>query len=246
MKEINQETISISVPQTINEEKIWQKILQLFETAFDAVRTRKNRFNFQSPQLINKFSFKNINKKTIVQYLTLALILVMVLVGGIKLIDSISQSSSSGVSLDNTKIADAVKTERINKDFKFSLRDEKGKEISTFTYSIESADLRKEILVKGQKATAVKGRIFLILNLKLVNTLKQGINVNAKDYVRLTVNDKKDELLAPDIHNDPVEVQAISTKFTRVGFAINEADKNQVLHIGEIDGKKEEIRLNFK
>ena len=85
----------------------------------------------------------------------------------------------------------------------------------------------------------------MIINLKIVNTLKQGINVNAKDYMRLTVNGNNNELLAPDIHNDPVEVQAISTKYTRVGFAINESDKNYVLRIGEIDGGKESIKLAF-
>ena len=108
------------------------------------------------------------------------------------------------------------------------------------------AELRKEILIKGQKATAIKGRIFLIINLKIVNTLKQGINVNARDYMRLTVNGNSNELLAPDIHNDPVEVQAISTKHTRVGFAINDNEKNYVLQVGEIDGGKESIKLNLK
>ncbi|MBI2031185.1 MAG: hypothetical protein HYT08_01085 [Candidatus Levybacteria bacterium] len=247
MEEINQEAISISVPQPtqpLTGEKIWHKIFRLFNIGLDAVQTRRSRF--QPLQFSSKLNFRNLkfNKKNILQYLILALILILVLVGGIKLINQIVPSSSTNVGGD-LKIAGPVNSKKLNKEFKFSLRDEKGEEISKFSYIVESVELRKEILVKGQKATAIRGRIFLILNLKFVNTLKQGINVNARDYIRLSVNNSN-ELLAPDIHNDPVEVQAISTKYTRAGFAINETDKNLKLQIGEIDGKKETISLDFK
>lgn len=240
MEEIKQEAISIPVPQSsYGIERIRQKIAVLFEISYRELRERGRRFNFQN------FKF---SKRNFIQYFVLAVILVVVVVGGMKMINqiaSIQQSSSNGRP-GEIKIAEALNTQKINKDFKFSLRDEKGKEISKFAYTVESAELRKEILVKGQKATAISGRIFLIINIKIVNTLKQGINVNARDYTRLTVNNNAKELLAPDIHNDPVEVQAISTKYTRVGFAINESDKNYVLQIGEIDGGKESIKLNFK
>ncbi len=249
MEEIKQEAISIPMSQPFyGIEKIRQKIAQLLEVSYTELRERRKRFNFQIPQFLNKFNLQNFkfNKKNIIQYLILAIILIVVLVGGMKIIDRVAspQQSLSNSKSGGDRIAGPLNTQQINKDFKFSLRDEKGKEISTFSYAIESAELRKEILVKGQKATAIKGRIFLIINLKIVNTLKQGINVNARDYMRLTVNNTK-ELLAPDIHNDPVEVQAISTKYTRVGFAINESDKNYVLQIGEIDGKKESVDLKI-
>lgn len=220
------------------------------EVSYSEIRQRRKQFNFQIPQFLNKFNFQNFkfNKKNLIQYMVLAIILIVVLVGGMKMINQIApnQQFSAGGNPGEIKIAGALNTEKLNKDFKFSLRDEKGKELSKFTYAVESAELRKEILVKGQKASAIKGRIFLIINLKIVNTLKQGINVNARDYMRLTVNGNKNELLAPDIHNDPVEVQAISTKYTRVGFAINESDKEYALQVGEIDGGKESVKLNFK
>jgi hypothetical protein len=43
-----------------------------------------------------------------------------------------------------------------------------------------------------------------------------------------------------------VEVQAISTKFTRVGFPINENDSDLKLRVGEIEGEKETIPLELK
>ncbi|MDO8658780.1 MAG: hypothetical protein Q7K55_08615 [Candidatus Levybacteria bacterium] len=133
----------------------------------------------------------------------------------------------------------------LNKGFTFPLNNEKGQEVSKIKYDIESAELQDQILVKGQRATAVKGRTFLILNIKITNKHNQGITLNSRDYIRLLINNQK-ELLAPDIHNDPVQIQAISTKYTRLGFPINEDYKNLKLQIGEIGGKKEDIILNLK
>lgn len=111
-------------------------------------------------------------------------------------------------------------------------------------FMIESAELRKQILVKGQPQTAAPGRLFLIFNLKLTNSLDKGLNINTRDYVRLSINGSS-EKLAPDIHNDPVEVQAISTKYTRLGFPVSETDKQFTIQLGDIKGEKVEIPLQF-
>jgi len=102
-----------------------------------------------------------------------------------------------------------------------------------------------EIVVKGQRATAIRGRTFLILTLKITNGYTRPIEIDTKDYVRLSVNGNRDEWLAPDIHNDPVLVQATSTKFTRVGFPVYDSDSDLLLRVGEIEGKKEFIELSI-
>jgi len=247
MGEINQEAASISIPQgekPLTGERT-KKIIKLLNLAFDNIQSKRK--NFQASQILERLNFRNLklNKKNLLWYLILTIILMLVLFGGIGLINQISPSSPKSADNNSLKISGPISSKKLNKEYKFSLKNEKGEEIAKFSYIIESAELRKEILIKGQKATAVKGRIFFILNLKFINTLKQGINVNARDYIRLMVNNSK-ELLAPDIHNDPVEVQAISTKYTRVGFAINETDKSLKLQVGEIEGKKEIIPLEFK
>lgn len=132
----------------------------------------------------------------------------------------------------------------LNRDFSFPIKDAKGIEVGTLKYNIEGAELRNEIVVKGQKATAVSGRTFLIFNLKLVNEGQQKIQVNTRDFVRLTVNEGQ-EWLAPDIHNDPVEAQPISSKYTRLGFPVNEGQKNFKVQIGEINGEKTIFDLQF-
>lgn len=133
----------------------------------------------------------------------------------------------------------------INKEFSFPLLDAKGKEITRVTYLVESAELRDEIIVKGTRATAIQGRTFLIISIKITNNFDKALQINARDYIRLAINGESEELLAADIHNDPVQVQPISVKTTRLGFPINDTDKNITLKVGEIKGDKEDINLSF-
>ena len=156
-----------------------------------------------------------------------------------------NNSSSPATNENRVEVEDAEKTLAVNKEFQFPLTDSKGEEISKIKYVIEKAELRNEIIVKGQKATAVKGRTFLVVYLKVTNEYTQKIEMQTRDYVRLSVNGNENEWLAPDIHNDPVEVQAQSTKVTRLGFPINENDTKIILRVGQINGDKEKVELNF-
>lgn len=133
----------------------------------------------------------------------------------------------------------------INKEFNFSIKDSNGKEFGKIKYTIDSAELRDEILIKGQRAKAVQGKVFLVLNLKITNDYNNGISINTRDYLRFTLSNQK-EFLAPEIHNDPVEIQAISTKHTRVGLAIDGTVNNIDLAVGEIDGEKETVKINLR
>lgn len=134
----------------------------------------------------------------------------------------------------------------INKQFEFPLKNTKGEEVSKIKYTVESAELRDEILIKGKRASAVSGRQFLIINVKIANEFGKSFEINSKDYVRVVVEAKEAELLAADIHNDSVKVQPISTKYTRLGFPVNDADKNFKLKVGEINGEKIDIEIKFK
>lgn len=243
MSKKNSSTISISfnnpfdaLVETIA--SIRDTSVELFE---DLVSTRADRIKmnkFLSGTSLPKFNFNK--KNSILLIIPVVAILVVVLVGlavargGNQQVAGVTTSSS------------VAKTIKINREFKFPLKDEKGKKVSEFTYVVESAELRKQIVVKGQNATAVDGRIFLVVNIKIINDLKQGLSINSRDYVRFETNGNTKELFAADIHNDPVEAQAISTKNTRVGLAINEADRDIKLQVGEIDGLKTTVPLEFK
>lgn len=185
-------------------------------------------------------------KKRPKKILPLVIPVILLVIVGLVLFQAFRPDTQSSAATPNTESKDVViDSQELNKVYDFPLLDGNGEEIGSFSYEVQKAELRNEIIVQGQRASAVEGRVFLIVNLKLKNNLTQGLEINSRDYIRLSANDNKDDLLAPEIHNDPVEVQAISSKFTRLGFAINETDTNLVLIIGEIDGEKQEIELKF-
>lgn len=221
-----------------------------FTSSFSAANmTRSDLTNSPAgSQSSNVLNLKNKLKKLSNRKIILPTALVVAIIIGFIALKNITNSRSDAVAgVDDKKIniQQAKFTQTLNKEFLFPLKNAKGKEISKLKYNIQNVEIRDEIIVKGQKATAIKGRTFLIINLKITNDFDKSIQINARDYIRLIVNNSS-EKLAPDIHNDPVEIQAISTKFTRLGFPINDTDKNLTLQVGEIDGKKELIKLNLK
>lgn len=133
-------------------------------------------------------------------------------------------------------------SKKINKSFSINTPQQTTHE-KKLTFTIESADIQDAIITKGQIARAVKGRAFLIFNLKLNNQTDQSIQLNTRDYIRISSDLK--EWLAPDIHNDPVIVQAISTKQTRVAFPIDKKNKQFKLQYGEINGEKTNADVRF-
>lgn len=172
-------------------------------------------------------------------------------IGGVILIIAVlytgTKISSVGSSSDERVEAPApIATQNLNKTFDFPLKDDKGKEVSKIKFVVESANLQDAFIYKGKLARAVKGRTFLLFNLKITNSYEQGVTINSKDYIRISVGESS-ELLAPEIHNDPVEIQATSTKFTRIGMPINDADtKNIKIFVGELKGEKTEIKLSLE
>lgn len=155
------------------------------------------------------------------------------------------ESSTQTDSTSEDGIVEAKEIQSLDREFIFPLNDGE-KDVSEVKFFIDDVELREEIVVQGQKAVAVPGRIFLIVTLKVSNDFEQAITMNTRDYVRLIIDGNQEEKLAPDIHNDPVEIQAISTKQTRLGFAIDDNDKSLALQVGEIDGEKEVIELNLR
>lgn len=189
-------------------------------------------------------NYKSITKN---KFFVPALIVALLVLGSIFFALTRTDNETIAVGEENSRISIAKPkaTQNLSKTYEFPLKDSAGKEVSKLKFVVENAELRDEVIVKGKRAISVEGRTFLILNAKITNSYNRTIAVNARDYVRLTVN-KSSEKSAADIHNDPVEILADSTKATRLGFPINDTDKNLTLIIGELNGKKDTIVLNLK
>lgn len=224
-------------------EKNAQKLKGLLFSVFAASRGERIA---GGNKLSTSIKMPKINKNNIFRVIVPIIIFVVIIIAIFAVFGGKRDGNVAGVSTTSTSLDGDVKTTPINKTFQFPLKDDKGVTQGKFSYEITTAELRHHIVVKGQNATSVAGRVFLIVNLKIVNTLSQGLKINSRDYIRVSVNGNDKEWFAPDIHNDPVDAQAISTTDTRVGMAINESDKNIRLQIGEISGKKEVIPVTFK
>ncbi len=196
-----------------------------------------------TPTRRRSFTLKSLTSNL---YIPLAVIVIIVILLGLLALRTSSQSTSGITKSSNgqLEVQKAKASKTLNKVYTFPLKDDTGKDVSTISYTLESIELRDQIIVKGETATAVKGRTFAIVNLKLTNNYTKAVQINARDYVRLIIDGSK-EKLAADIHNDPVEVQAISTKYTRIGFPIDDKDRKFTLQIGEITGPKKDIKISF-
>lgn len=131
----------------------------------------------------------------------------------------------------------------IGKIFSIPITDSQGSTIKELKLTLTDYEITDEIIVGGKKANAIEGRKFLVINLKVENSLDQAVQINTRDYIRLSSNNSG-SWVAPDIHNDPVEVQPLSTKLTRLGFPINDNDSDFKLQVGELNGQKEIVNLD--
>jgi len=184
------------------------------------------------------------NNKKFLKYIPLGMLLFVVIVS-VGLFLKSDTRGVMGVS-DNGRvtISDPLAEKDVNASFAFPIRDDAGEEVGKITYTIEKASLRDEFVIGGQKATAIEGRSFFLISLKLKNDTQNTVSINTRDFVRMKLSGS-DELFAPTIHNDPVEVQAISTLRTQLGFPITDDDKSFVLQVGEIDGDKKTVEVEF-
>jgi len=174
------------------------------------------------------------------------IILIILFVVGIYIFKNRTTASANGSSSNknNIQVAGAKKKQDLNKEFQFPIKNANAEEVGKMKYIIETAEIRDEIIVQGKKATSIPERTFLVLTLKITNDLERRLQINTRDYIRLSVNDSS-ERLEFTIHNDPVEIGAISTRPTRLAIPINDVNQKLTLYVGEIKGEKQAVDINF-
>lgn len=221
--------------------------LSNFYTKFTIARNRtseafSNLSNLTGPKFQRPYLNipRSIRKKHLMYALVAVLLVISFLAGR-----QLGPNATLSLTDNRTEAPAPIATQNLNKEFKFPLKDEKGKDVAQISYLVVSANLQDAFIYQGKLAKAVKGRTFLIFDLKITNPYTKTIEINAKDYIRIRVNNSEEQL-APEIHNDPVQIQANSTKYSRIGLPINDSDKDLVILIGELQGSKEAVKLDLK
>lgn len=201
------------------------------------------------PKIINRL--RSLKDKFNLFYTILFILLALLVVNRIAFKKTIYRADALGAKNQNITIQNEASssssskiTTNINKEYVFPVKNDQGLETAKLTWNFESAEIKNDIIIKGQNANAAPGRSFLILNFKLKNDQKKEVPINTRDYVRFSIGNSN-EWIAPDIHNDPVYVQGISTKYTRLAFPIDENDRKFKLQIGGLDDEKSFVELNF-
>lgn len=135
----------------------------------------------------------------------------------------------------------------IGKSFDFPALNNQGKTLynTKIKMKIDRIEKTDQVFVSDKTVSAKNNKKFLIVQLELKNDATQLTNLLPGDLIRLTVGGDEENKFAPDLHNNLVPVSAISTKLERVGFVIPEASREFKLYVGEIEGKKETISVNF-
>jgi len=200
----------------------------------------KLKFNFQKEKYLEKAKsavafLKRRPKMTIGVGLGL-LVIIAVLV----FFPGISQNSAvkkvAGSQTDFT----AEKQVSIGSRFEVPIRKEDGTETpDKLIMNLTTAESSKRILIQGKPATSRDGKTFILINFEVENSTSNQLTVRPVDFIRLTDNENR--TFAPDVHNNDVAVEPISIKKTRVGFVVDENQKEFKFLVGEINGEKKEV-----
>lgn len=170
--------------------------------------------------------------------LVIGILVILLLFGGYRIL--IARNNDKG-----QQPAKGV-TAKVDKSFDFAALNSQAKPVVN-KIKLKIADVEKtnQVLVRDQTYTAKNNKLFLIVNLELKNDATIPLNILPGDLVRLTVGTDEENKFAPDLHNNLVLVSALSTKLDRIGFVIPQEAKNFKIYIGELEGKKEIVDVNF-
>ena len=138
----------------------------------------------------------------------------------------------------------AEKQITIGSRFEVPIRKEDGTETpDKLIMNLTTAESSKRILIQGKPATSRDGKTFILINFEVENSTSNQLTVRPVDFIRLTDNGGR--TFAPDVHNNDVAVEPISIKKTRVGFVVDENQREFKFLVGEINGPKKEIVVKF-
>jgi len=165
---------------------------------------------------------------------------VVVAIVAFSVVSSNLRKNSAGASSAKTV------TTSVEKSFEFVGLNNAGKaQAQKIKLTIANVEKTNQVQVKEQVFEAKNKKLFMIVNLEMKNDATVALNLIPGDLIRMSVAGDTENKFAPDLHNNLVPIAPISTRIDRVGFVIPQEAKSFTLYIGELEGKKEEVTVEF-
>lgn len=179
------------------------------------------------------------------KYTAIAILAVVILLGGAFALSSSAPKTSSQpkkVSIASSETVKATAIAELNKQFKFKAINQK-RETKEVSFTIITVERKDEIKVKGETRRAPRDFDFMLVRVEIENTLPEKLAITPSDLIRL--EDERGKLFSPDYHNGNVILDPLSVKKDLISFIVPKNTKKFVFQVGELDGKKEKVEVNF-
>jgi hypothetical protein len=137
----------------------------------------------------------------------------------------------------NNFAATPEKTVGVNKDYTVIAKTSDQRSTNgNLKLKITDAKITNSLLVQGNLATPVKGKVFLVINMEVENPYKVSLYVFPVELFRLVRDDG--QKFAPSVHQGTVQIHPNSTKKSNVGFVVQPSDKKFKIEVGDIGAQK--------
>lgn len=182
------------------------------------------------------FIHQSKTKIAVVGSLAVLLVLGGLYLSGFRKANKLSPSGNRQVSSEVTVTAN------INRQFEFKGINSRSLP-KKLTITLVNIERKNEIKVQKETRKANKGKDFLLFRIEIQNTHPEKIALVTSNYIRLEGENGK--LFAPDYHNGNVVIDPISTRRDTVVFTVDSSIKSFVFQVGELEGEKQKIEVNF-
>lgn len=154
-----------------------------------------------------------------------------------------SFSKSSKAARNSSDQSEKAKaTANIGKSFEFKAININKKEIPV-TFTIDTVERKDEIKLQGESRTAPAGKDYVLVRIEIENKSTERVAIATADRVRLQGENNK--LYAPDYHNGNVVIDPLAVKRDLLAFSVPSDVKSLVFLVGELDGEKQKVEVNF-
>lgn len=190
---------------------------------------------------------KNMDRNKRKKIGTIALLLVIVMVIGAFAVTRGAANSNSQASSNSTKVlsgdtSNAKATATVGKTFTFkAINQNKVKKDIKFT--VLSVERKDEIKVQKEIRKGNKQSDFLLVRIEIENPHSERLALAPADMIRL--QDARGKFFSPDFHNGNVILDPLSVKKDLLSFVVSRDIKKFTFQVGELEGDKEKIEVNF-